>query len=426
MTQIYPMNMTQKQWAMTALNRLDITAQASIQTNVLLANLNANMNRGFVVVSNQLADIANSQRETNRLLGDIAVGVQNIEAALESISELLKNPASTAAAELRDRGIRGIQSGWFDDALSDLDESLKLDRYDYVAHYYRGIANLKSQDIRSAKNAMYSVLKYAMPPNLDGKQLLPQAYGCLAALQLHSFAVSEGQQSTGVEILRRVVGATAQHVNLRAGWTGAGRRLAKGQPPLFQADRTWARQQIDSAGLLLAIIENDAESLAKFFSLDFSTLFDAANSGVSATVLDRASDLAVERHYSVYWNHVFDSGPKKFIPAVKPDPSLRGQLRLLSFVSALSESIQKVTDEEFPKMRKFDKVSAGFATLFSITDSFTGGNGGANQMASNAKVLAAWEEKRQKWFAHIDRTPIARAWIFLKSKPLDLSDITVI
>ena len=426
MTQLYPGNMTQHQWAMTALNRLDITAVSSIEANVLLSNLNANMNRGFVAVSNQLAGIANSQRQANRLLSDISVGVQNIESALASITELLKNPASTAAAELRDRGIRSIQSGWFDEALSDLNDSLNLDRYDYTAHYYRGIACLKRENFMDANNAMFSVLKYAMPPNLDGKQLLPQAYGCLAALQLHSFAGSEGKQSKGVEILRRVVSATAQHINLRAGWTGAGRRLGEGRPPLFQAERSWARQQIDSAGLLLAIIESDVENLAKFISLDFTTLFDAANSGVSTEVLDQASDLAVERHYSVYWHHVFESGPKKLTPPVKPNLSLKGQLQLLSYVNALSQSILEVTEREFPYMRKSDKRGAGLATLTSIMDSITGENRATQVKSANAKLLELWQQKRQEWFDHLDRTPVAHDWLFPEYEPLDLTELLVI
>lgn len=54
------------------------------------------------------------------------------------ILHTLQTPLATVALELRKRAETALTNGWWDDAVSDLDESLRNNRYDYLAHLQLG------------------------------------------------------------------------------------------------------------------------------------------------------------------------------------------------------------------------------------------------------------------------------------------------
>jgi len=83
-------------------------------------------------------------------------------ALLESILDVLSNPARTASAEYFRRGVHAYQNSWDDDALRELDKAIEIDRYVSVAHLYRGLVlHRMSMDKESLESLLLAV-KYSV------------------------------------------------------------------------------------------------------------------------------------------------------------------------------------------------------------------------------------------------------------------------
>lgn len=84
---------------------------------------------------------------------------------LTKVLRALQRPLSTAASERLERGIYALRNGWDDDAIAELEESAKLDRYSPVTHLLLGILYSDLDQGRAAA-ALHQAFKYGVndPP----------------------------------------------------------------------------------------------------------------------------------------------------------------------------------------------------------------------------------------------------------------------
>lgn len=153
--------------------------------------LGRNMNAGFNDLSGKLGVINNSLNAVSRQIGEMGVAmnmgfvrldttVQKSAIAicerLDCISDTLQNPSLTQAREYYVRALVNYKKGFYEEALEEVKECLKINKVDYISWFLMGKVYLFGLgefsdviDLDSAINAFTQAAKYITP---DSRQFI--------------------------------------------------------------------------------------------------------------------------------------------------------------------------------------------------------------------------------------------------------------
>jgi tetratricopeptide (TPR) repeat protein len=128
----------------------------------------------------QAADLARSASHIASATQDIAVDVSRMAAVadwalpaiveyltltaerLGGIEQMLANPAETAAAEFYRNGTYALANGWWDDAVTDLAEAVRLYRYNPRTWFNLGVAQQRHDSAVAAADAYERCARYGV------------------------------------------------------------------------------------------------------------------------------------------------------------------------------------------------------------------------------------------------------------------------
>lgn len=98
---------------------------------------------------------------TSQGLAAVAGMISAQTRVLEQLADMLRCPLGTAARELYERGIRALNAGWTEEAVTELSASVEKDPYDPVAQFALGLAHGASGDNQAASAAMGRAIRYS-------------------------------------------------------------------------------------------------------------------------------------------------------------------------------------------------------------------------------------------------------------------------
>ena len=160
--------------------------------------LNATITNGFDQVNTNLGKISNDLGYMSTIF---SLGLSNISDSinkmskevctrLDEIHDTLKNPILTQARELYLRAEDNYKRGFFEESLADVDESIKLNRTDYISWFLKGHIYLFGAgefcniiDPAKAEEAFLNAAKYISPDiadSDDARKLASEIYYYLA------------------------------------------------------------------------------------------------------------------------------------------------------------------------------------------------------------------------------------------------------
>ena len=108
--------------------------------------------------------IAGLQQTFEWGLADVLWSIEQSNSHLQKIVKILSAPLTTQARELRSRAIDAFSNGWMEEALSDYNEVIELNRYDFAAHMSIGLIHMfHMPDLEKAAEALDNAVKYSRP-----------------------------------------------------------------------------------------------------------------------------------------------------------------------------------------------------------------------------------------------------------------------
>lgn len=100
-------------------------------------------------------------------ISEVVWQIEQNRQVLKNILEVLMAPLDTQAKELKRRAEDAYANGWFEEALEDLLESEKKNRYDFSVHISIGVIYLfRKGDRKQAFNYFEKAVKYAKPKSV--------------------------------------------------------------------------------------------------------------------------------------------------------------------------------------------------------------------------------------------------------------------
>ncbi|CUS04023.2 membrane protein of unknown function [Candidatus Promineifilum breve] len=174
----------------------------------MVSELSEQMSWNTLMISDDIANLQwNVTNELQALSGTVQRGLSDISWRLEQqrqifqeINSRLAAPMTTAARELRDRGLDYYQKEWYDNALDAFRESLKLNPTDFVVHHTIGDIHLfHIKDLPEALKHFELGAKYARPESLHYS-----AYSLVyKARTQHEMGDTVGAYQSVIEAVRR-------------------------------------------------------------------------------------------------------------------------------------------------------------------------------------------------------------------------------
>jgi len=334
-------------------------------------------------------------------LNQMNLTLLNVEDSLEEIANYLKTPTTTAATEFREMGIRALINDWLEEALEEFAHALSLNRYDFIAHYYQGIAQLRRNEIDLARGEFETCIRYALSKTLQPTDYVAQSFGAMAALELYRLSLSDDDERGGRKSLRQTIAVTYPFPLLRSGRIGNGDLLRNGHAVFAPLKQKVTISQLNSAATMLAYLDKDIDGIAMSIAEDMSAWNDAITFGVPEKIVDKACDLVVDRLLTPYWHKVSPTLKGK---VAKIDLSSgKGIPGLESAVSTIAAQISDYYRNALPRTIKQPSKALGIIGLFSRNPApFEIYKVQANQAS----------EQEKKWLDQLNHFPISPEWPF--------------
>ncbi|MEW5818169.1 MAG: tetratricopeptide repeat protein [Spirochaetota bacterium] len=118
--------------------------------------------------------------------------LEQINAELLEITEILSAPLATRSRELRNRGLKAFSDGLYEDALDDLKNAASLNRYDFIVHITIGMIYWRHlDDVSQAIDSFQKSVRYAKPDS--------PYYASYALLNLMQIEYAQGNFSNALE-----------------------------------------------------------------------------------------------------------------------------------------------------------------------------------------------------------------------------------
>jgi tetratricopeptide (TPR) repeat protein len=138
------------------------TAYNTYQTSVKMDTLNDSLNDFKNQTSAELSKLtATMERGFSMLSLELAVQSQ----IFKNILNVLKEKRKTEAEELKNFGLKALRNGWIKDAIDDFTKSLDLNRYDYQVYYLLSKCYFLLNDIEQQNNYLQMSFQYAAEDN---------------------------------------------------------------------------------------------------------------------------------------------------------------------------------------------------------------------------------------------------------------------
>jgi len=145
------------------LTREVLTRDAGLSRDIISA--------GFSEIENALAQVSDVFRNGLDHLGNAISDLrtsfdwaaEKVIWHLATINQKISQPLDTLGANYRKHGIYAYNNGWYEDAIKDLRQAEKYNRYDFVIHQYCGDALRKLYQYTDAYDCYQKAAQYAKP-----------------------------------------------------------------------------------------------------------------------------------------------------------------------------------------------------------------------------------------------------------------------